>query len=130
MPIAPARVSTTTTTTTTRVLTVRASVSKGNGGSTNDNDNIVSIVEEGNERYLVAARDLRPDEVVFGEVRGKVSGEVTRHSIQVGPAQHLVADGDVILMNHSCAPSCQLEVLKPSAGKVRKLCKFLLLRFL
>lgn len=86
-----------------------------------------AIIEEGTERYLVAARGLEAGRVLFDHVGGSLSGERTRHSIQIQGGLHMEADSDLIFMNHSCEPNCQLEVVSvdeatgiPVGEKVRK----------
>lgn len=109
-----------TLTLTRRALSAPASTPEDDDDDDEDGggsrSSLFSVVEEGTERYLVAARDLRPGEVLFDRAGGKVSDEITRHSIQVGPQQHVLVDGELVLMNHSCEPSCQLEVLRPSSS--------------
>ncbi|CAN0394543.1 unnamed protein product [Pylaiella littoralis] len=79
----------------------------GGGGGGRD----FAIIEEGTERYLVAARGLEAGRVLFDHVGGSLSGERTRHSIQIQGGLHMEADSDLIFMNHSCEPNCQLEVV-------------------
>eukprot|EP00752_Nemacystus_decipiens_P008600 g7679.t1 len=73
-----------------------------------------AAVKDGTETYLVAARRLEAGRVVFDRVGGSLSDRPTRHSVQVREGLHLEADVDLIFLNHSCDPNCQLEVVEPA----------------
>ncbi|CAN0161670.1 unnamed protein product [Ectocarpus sp. 4 AP-2014] len=70
-----------------------------------------TVVQDGTEKFLVAARVLEANRVLFARVEGLVTGVKTRHSVQVSKERHLEAGGNLVLMNHSCEPNCQLEVV-------------------
>ncbi|CAM9986963.1 unnamed protein product [Ectocarpus sp. 12 AP-2014] len=70
-----------------------------------------TVAEDGTEKFLVAARVLEANQVLFARVEGLVTGVKTRHSVQVSKERHLEAGGNLVLMNHSCEPNCQLEVV-------------------
>ncbi|CAM9534772.1 unnamed protein product [Ectocarpus sp. 12 AP-2014] len=70
-----------------------------------------TVVEDGTEKFLVAARVLEANQVIFARVEGLVTGVKTRHSVQVSKERHLEARCDLVFLNHSCEPNCQLEVV-------------------
>ena len=76
------------------------------------------IVTEGEERFLVANRELNAGEVLFDGVRGEFTTYRTRHSIQVGDGKHVTVDSESDLMNHSCTPNCMMEVGDGEEGHV------------
>ena len=80
----------------------------------------VSVVEDGTESFLVAQRKLVVGHVLFGCTSGTLSAVGSRHSIQVTAGLHLTVSDDLQLMNHSCTPNCQLELVEASSttGKV------------
>eukprot|EP00903_Cladosiphon_okamuranus_P010554 g9982.t1 len=73
-----------------------------------------TTVQDGAETYLVASRRLEAGCVLFDRVEGSLCERPTRHSVQVREGLHLIAEGDLIFMNHSCDPNCQLEVVYPA----------------
>lgn len=87
-------------------------------------DDAVAIIEAGTEKYAVAMRDLEAGDVVFDRTGGTLSTVASRHTIQVGDELHLTVDNDLDLMNHSCSPSCQLDIFESSPAQVRTLNTF------
>ncbi|CAM9407451.1 unnamed protein product [Ectocarpus fasciculatus] len=79
--------------------------------SSGNSNSDFTVVEDGTEKFLVAARVLEANKVLFARVEGLVTGVKTRHSVQVSKERHLEAGGNLVLMNHSCEPNCQLEVV-------------------
>ncbi|CAN0375012.1 unnamed protein product [Ectocarpus sp. 12 AP-2014] len=84
-------------------------VSSSSSSSSSSSD--FTVAEDGTEKFLVAARVLEANQVLFARVEGLVTGVKTRHSVQVSKERHLEAGGNLVLMNHSCEPNCQLEVV-------------------
>ncbi|CAM9983024.1 unnamed protein product [Ectocarpus sp. 8 AP-2014] len=87
-----------------------AAGSPGSSSSSSSSSDF-TVVEDGTEKFLVAARVLEANQVLFARVEGLVTGVKTRHSVQVSKERHLEAGGNLVLMNHSCEPNCQLEVV-------------------
>ncbi|CAM9499394.1 unnamed protein product, partial [Ectocarpus sp. 8 AP-2014] len=58
---------------------------------------------------LVAARVLEANQAIFARVEGLVTGVSTRHSVQVSKGRHLEARCELVFLNHSCEPNCELE---------------------
>lgn len=87
-------------------------VSSSPDGSESNRD--YAAVQDGGETYLVTTRRLEAGHVVFDLVGGSLSDRPTRHSVQVREGLHLTAEGDLIFLNHSCDPNCQLEVVEPA----------------
>ena len=98
------------------------SVSTSSGGATATTGVAHSVVRDGTESYIVAARKLLMGEVVFDRVGGSLSAVRKRHSVQVGENQHLDMDNDMSLTNHSCSPNCQITIFDGggSPGQVKK----------
>ncbi len=72
-----------------------------------------------NERGLRILEDCPPDTVI-AEFSGQLTPTATRHTIQVGPAQHLVVDPAVLqLVCHSCRPNVRFDVTERKLISVR-----------
>ncbi|CAB1105383.1 unnamed protein product [Ectocarpus sp. CCAP 1310/34] len=82
-------------------------VSSSSSSSSSD----YTVVQDGTEKFVVAARVLEANQVLFSRVEGLVTGVKTRHSVQLSKERHLETGSDLALMNHSCEPNCQLEVV-------------------
>lgn len=91
---------------------------EGSSEGGDGDDSTFDVVQDGTERYLVAARELKAGEVIFDGTGGELSTDMSRHSIQVGEGQHLTVADEMDLMNHSCAPNCFITVIGASKGKV------------
>lgn len=90
-----------------------ASALVSSGADSDEISRDFAAVKDGTETYLVAARELEAGRVIFDRVGGSLSDKRTRHSVQVGQELHMEAEGDLIFLNHSCDPNCQLEVVEP-----------------
>ena len=88
--------------------------SRSADGSSEGGGRDFAAIRDGAEKYLVAARRLEAGHVVFDRVGGVLSDRPTRHSVQVREGLHLTADSDLVFLNHSCDPNCQLEVVDPT----------------
>lgn len=66
---------------------------------------------------LVVARAFRANESVHA-FRARVGADKSKYSVQVGRDAHTTGEdgGAYIYMNHSCTPSCRLELLSATDG--------------
>lgn len=68
------------------------------------------VSAEGSRGLGVRLLDACSQGAVLGPIRGAVSGQISQHSIQIGPDQHLLDLDFVGYLLHSCAPNCMLDL--------------------
>lgn len=74
-------------------------------------------MSEGTERFLIASRELKAGEIMFDNIGEKVTTYKTRHTVQIGQRKQIKVDNEADLINHSCAPNCQIEIIDVSESK-------------
>lgn len=60
-------------------------------------------------KSVYAAQPIQKGTIIL-EGWGPLISERTQHSIQVGPDEHVLIDGPLQLINHSCEPNCGVAI--------------------